>query len=169
MHAQLLSWPRRLTGLRLGRVVRWFRASGGSLVPVLLLLRNKNLPGLSSISIGGARVRARSFRLIWWHVCTWRSQHLLPRFCVHGCLRSARRGVVGGCHRDAWPVSSPDRRHLVDPEPDERYVPACTQLRYGWYERSCRTAWLTLTCLSCFSHLVFFRLCCGDANISDFI
>lgn len=43
----------------------------------------------------------------------------------------------GTWRRDAWPVSSPDRRHLVDPEPDERYVlafPACAQLRYDRYE-----------------------------------
>lgn len=53
-------------------------------------------------------------------------------------LPARGESVEGGkWHRDAWPVSSPDRRHLVDPEPDQRYVgafPACTHLRYDRYE-----------------------------------
>ncbi|XP_029701010.1 uncharacterized protein samd12 isoform X2 [Takifugu rubripes] len=43
VNAQLLSWQGRLTGLRPRRVVRWFQASGGSLVPSLLVIQTRTV------------------------------------------------------------------------------------------------------------------------------
>lgn len=131
------------------------RRQGGSLAPALLVIQTRTVIRFhrwrkSPCALAQAHPVA--------HVHPVKSASS-PAF-LRAQLPEECKAREGKCHRDAWPVSSPDRRHLVDPEPDERYVgafPACTQLRHDRYERSRRTACLTLTCLSCFLHLLASR------------